>query len=267
MRGPIWLDDESSTVSVSNDGPCCESMVKGPSEPEAPSHATSESTTKVQRRAFFNRRSSWRQPPPGIAAPPADDDVYCEDLEGLRTALNAGLQNVGVLAAFMTSLSGAIYVSLPHPNACMGMSWLRAELVLAWMSMGCFFFTIISAVILSDDLDGIPDQLLVRHVRNIRYVHVLPNLGATIGIWTMAIAYGIDIGVRGSGLVQDDTRRKASALAAAGGEVVNDTGSAAAGRPDSPECIGFKTFGLVAAPGFVIVSCSLAFVMRYIAAV
>ena len=239
-------------------------MVKGPSEPEAPLHTTSASRTKVQRRAFFNRRSPLTQPPPGIAAHPAnDDDEYCEDLQGLRVALNAGLQNVGVLAAFMTSLSGAIYVSLPHPNACMGMSWLRAELVLAWMSMGCFFFTIISAVILSDDLDGIPDQLLVRHVRNIRYVHVLPNLGATIGIWTMAIAYGIDIGVRGSGLVQDDTRRKAAALAAAGGEVVNDTGSAAAGRPDSPECIGFKTFGLVAAPGFVIVSCSLAFVMRY----
>ena len=35
---------------------------------------------------------------------------------------------------------------------------------------------------------------------------------------------GIDIGVRGSGLVQNNTRRKATALAAAGGEVVNDTG-------------------------------------------
>jgi hypothetical protein len=40
-------------------------------------------------------------------------------------------------------------------------------------------------------------------------------------------------------------------------------GSAAATHPDDPECSGFKTFGLVAAPGFVIASCSLAFVMRY----
>ena len=160
---------------------------------------TSAYRTKVQRRAFFNRRSSWTQPPPGISADPANDDVeycedvqnrwsswtqpppgisagpanddveYCEDLQGLRVALNAGLQNVGVLAAFMTSLSGAIYVSLPSPNACMGMNWLHAELVLSWMSMGCFFFTIIAAVILSDDIDGVPDQLLTRHVNNIRY--------------------------------------------------------------------------------------------------
>ena len=156
---------------VSNDRPCWKSMVKGPSEPEAPLHTTSASRTKVQRRAFFNRRSPLTQPPPGIAAHPAnDDDEYCEDLQGLRVALNAGLQNVGVLAAFMTSLSGAIYVSLPSPNECMGMKWLHAELVLSWMAMGCFFFTIISAVILSDDLDGVPDQLLVRHVHNIRYV-------------------------------------------------------------------------------------------------
>jgi hypothetical protein len=156
---------------VSNDRPCWESMVKGPSEPEASLHTTSASRTKVQRRAFFNRRSPWTQPPRGIAAHPAnDDDEYCEDLQGLREALNAGLQNVGVLAAFMTSLSGAIYVSLPSPNECMGMKWLHAELVLSWMAMGCFFFTIISAVILSDDLDGVPDQLLVRHVHNIRYV-------------------------------------------------------------------------------------------------
>ena len=35
---------------------------------------------------------------------------------------------------------------------------------------------------------------------------------------------GIDIGVRGSGLVENNTRRKATALAAAGGEVVHDTG-------------------------------------------
>ncbi len=43
--------------------------------------------------------------------------------------------------------------------------------------------------------------------------------GIDIGVRT-----GIDIGVRGSGLVQNNTRRKATALAAAGGEVVNDTG-------------------------------------------
>ena len=39
-------------------------------------------------------------------------------------------------------------------------------------------------------------------------------------------------------------------------------GSAATGT-DDPLCIGFKTFGLVAAPGFVVASCSLAFIMRY----
>ena len=40
----------------------------------------------------------------------------------------------------------------------------------------------------------------------------------------IVVRTGIDIGVRGSGLVENNTRRKATALAAAGGEVVNDTG-------------------------------------------
>jgi hypothetical protein len=45
------------------------------------------------------------------------------------------------------------------------------------------------------------------------------HTGIDIGVRT-----GIDIGVRGSGLVENNTRRKATALAAAGGEVVHDTG-------------------------------------------
>jgi hypothetical protein len=62
-------------------------------------------------------------------------DEYCENVVGLRWALNAGLQSIGLLAAFMTSLS----VSLPSPNACMEVQWLHAEIVLSWISMGCFF--------------------------------------------------------------------------------------------------------------------------------
>ncbi len=69
---------------------------------------------------------------------------------------------------------------------------------LEWMAMGCFFFTIIASVILSMDISGLPDKLLLRHLlrTQVRYAHALPALLCVCGVILLALGYGIDIGER-----------------------------------------------------------------------
>jgi len=62
----------------------------------------------------------------------------------LRDSINGSLINVGVLAALMMALSGAIYTDgAPEPGLCLGTPALQAEMVIAWISMGLYFFSTI----------------------------------------------------------------------------------------------------------------------------
>lgn len=116
--------------------------------------------------------------------------------EELRDSVNGSLVNVGVLAALMMALAGAIYVD-PPPGECYGEPLLKVELMLIWIAMGFFFFATIGALVLYMDLEGIPTQLLLTHLSNgAELVYCLPHIATGFGIFLTAIGYGIDIGER-----------------------------------------------------------------------
>ena len=69
---------------------------------------------------------------------------------------------------------------------------LLAEMVIVWMSMGMFFFSTISSVVLYMDIDGIPTDMLLQHLYNSQIFYSIPHVGTCIGICMTAIAYGID---------------------------------------------------------------------------
>ena len=67
----------------------------------------------------------------------------------LRESINGSLINVGVLSALLLALAGAIYVDPPEPpGECFEENMSLAEMVIVWMSMGMFFFSTISSVVL-----------------------------------------------------------------------------------------------------------------------
>ena len=205
-----------------------------------------------------------------VATGACDPRDFCTDVHGLRDSLNASLQNCAVVAAFMTALAGAIYVTLPEPTKCMSGEAIAVEMALSWVSMGCFVFTIMASVLLLSDLDGLPDEYLPRHIRSIHYFHALPLVFILVGICCMGMSYGIDIAARGAMLagktakVFGAERRKATAMGGA-----NPTSPAAdpADGDDSQtfhpgECT-FVNIGLIAAPMFLVACPLLALALRY----
>ncbi|KAL7528397.1 hypothetical protein ACHAWF_005755 [Thalassiosira exigua] len=132
------------------------------------------------------------------ADPSASSSVKAQLALELRDSINGSLINVGVLGALMMALACAIYVDPPDsPGACFGEKMLQAEMVIAWMAMGFFFFTTISTVVLYTDMDGIPTEHLLSHLCNSQLILTLPQMSVALGIFMTAIAYGIDIGERG----------------------------------------------------------------------
>lgn len=144
----------------------------------------------------------------------------------LRESVNSSLINVGVLAALMMALSGAIYTDpAPPPGECYGEPMLRTEMVIVWMSMGFYFFSINGALVLHMDVEGIPNSMLMQHLASgAGTIYCLPHMATALGIFMTAMAYGIDIGERGG--------------------------------------CGFFIFGVIAAPGFVMSIVALWFYCR-----
>lgn len=126
-----------------------------------------------------------------------DEADRLELAKELRESINGSLLNVGVLAALMMALAGAIYTDPPDLGECHGEAGLHAQMVITWMAMGFFFFSTISTVVLYMDIDGVPTHLLLNHLYSGRVLFCLPHLATALGIFMTAIAYAIDIGERG----------------------------------------------------------------------
>lgn len=118
----------------------------------------------------------------------------------LRDSINSSMVNVGVLAALMLALAGAIYTDpAPIPGKCVGESIQLAEMVIVWMAMGMFFFETIGAMVLYMDVEGVPTNMMLLHLSSKVQMgfYCLPHLATALGIFLTATAYGIDIGERG----------------------------------------------------------------------
>ena len=116
----------------------------------------------------------------------------------LRGSIHSNLGNLGVISAFMCALAANIYAQPPKFQPCYGAPGLVAELWFAWFSMGFFFLSISATVLISADLDGVPDELLLRHLAENQWMHTLPSVLTAGGLFALAVSYGIDVDERSS---------------------------------------------------------------------
>ena len=116
----------------------------------------------------------------------------------LRGMIRSQMTNAGILASFLCALANAIYVEPPAVPHCLGRRGLDVVLVIEWIAMGCFFVTIMTSVVLSSDVDGVPDDMLHLHLcrASVQYLHALPQFMTLMGTLFLAIGYGLDIGER-----------------------------------------------------------------------
>ena len=114
----------------------------------------------------------------------------------LRQYIKNSLQNIGMLAAFMTALAAVVYVDYPGDMVCFGEAALKYQLTLAWLSLAFFFLATIMTVLLLADMDGVPDSILLMHLFHTKWLHSVPPVCVGVGTFLMAFAYGIDIGER-----------------------------------------------------------------------
>ena len=163
-----------------------------------------------------------------------DEDV---SVQRLRTTLTNSLVNMGLLSAFMCALANGIYANPPGDPMCRGESAVRTMTIIEWVSMGCYFLVIMLTIILSTDMDGLPDETLIFHLKRNALFYASPLPFAIAGTFLLALGYGMDLDERvGCGImpfgsvaapcfpalvisvmVYAKERRKASAAACAGG--------------------------------------------------
>jgi len=125
-----------------------------------------------------------------------EDAVEEDFLETLRTNISINQQNLCLISGFMCSLAGAVYTNPPEEGLCLGDTGVIATSVIQWFAMGFFFLTICGSVLLASDIDGVPDILLVAHLKEIEHIFGCVTICTAVGMWLIAIGYGIDIGER-----------------------------------------------------------------------
>jgi len=122
-----------------------------------------------------------------------DEDVATQRL---RSTLINSFVNQGLLSAFMCALANGIYVNPPEDPKCRGDSGVKTIYIIEWVSMGCFFLVIILTVILASDMDGVPDYLLLRHLKTNLMLYTLPQPFLYVGLMLLACGYGVDLDER-----------------------------------------------------------------------
>ena len=119
-----------------------------------------------------------------------------ESAQRLRLTLSNSLVNMGLLSAFMCALANGIYANPPEDPVCRGAVAVNQMTIVEWVSMGCFFLVIILTVILATDMDGVPDDMLFRHLHANRWLYTAPQPLAYAGLFLLACGYGIDLDER-----------------------------------------------------------------------
>jgi hypothetical protein len=103
---------------------------------------------------------------------------------------------MGLLSAFLCALADAVYVSPPLDPKCHGESAVVAIHIIEWCAMGGFFLVIVLTVILATDMDGVPDDFLVEHLKSNQILYSSPHPVAHVSIMLLAVGYGMDLDER-----------------------------------------------------------------------
>ena len=117
-------------------------------------------------------------------------------VQQLRTTLTNSLVDMGLLSAFLCALADAIYVSPPLNPKCHGESAVVAIHIIKWCAMGGFFLVIVVTVVLATDMDGVPDDIIIDHLKNNQMLYTSPHLMAHVSIMLLAVGYGMDLDER-----------------------------------------------------------------------
>ena len=116
--------------------------------------------------------------------------------DSLRNDIHDSLRNLGVLSAFMCALAASLYANPSKTTVCYGDAGYMAVIWLEWFSMGSFFLSISVTVLLSADLSGVPDGLLLRHLQRNQRLHATPMVLTAAGLFLLASGYGVDVDER-----------------------------------------------------------------------
>ncbi len=139
-------------------------------------------------RAGVARTSSYR-----IRSKHEKEDA---SVQQLRSTLSNSLVNTGILSVFLCALADAVYVSPSLNPTCKGAKGVQMVFVIEWCSMACFFLVIVVTVILSTDMEGVPDDLLVAHLKDNILLYSFHYPLAHVGIMLLAVGYGMDLDER-----------------------------------------------------------------------
>lgn len=114
----------------------------------------------VGPRSGLSGRSSYR-----IRSSLEKEDA---SVQQLRSTLSNSLVNTGIFSVFLCALANAVYVSPALDPKCAGVKGVQRVLIIEWcsMSMACFLLVIVVTVILATDMEGVPDDFLVSHLKN-----------------------------------------------------------------------------------------------------
>jgi hypothetical protein len=146
-------------------------------------------------RRQLRKRAMTRKPE--NRSPTQKDRLAIEfQAEDLRSCVHGNLQNLGVISAFMCALAGNIYTEPVEDPECYEKNGLVIMFWLEWLAMGIFFLSISMTFILSNDINAIPNSLLLVHLRRTELLHAVPGAFTSIGLFLMAAGYGIDIDMR-----------------------------------------------------------------------
>jgi len=118
------------------------------------------------------------------------------DVATTRNRMERFLSFHALTACFLVALAGQIYIESPQIEDAICESWLwkhKVHLICEFTSMGCFFASIMLAMALQLDVDGVPDRVLILHLKSTRTIHKICQVSTYVGVIFMAAGYAIDL--------------------------------------------------------------------------
>lgn len=130
----------------------------------------------------------------------ADDDNILLFAADIADCISSELTTIGLIAALLSSWGATIYGGDPPPEGglCYGADMLRTAHVLFWISLGWFFISVTSSLVIAADLHGIPRRLILEHLKNpnVRLIYQIPEISIIVGVVFLAAGYTCDFGER-----------------------------------------------------------------------
>mmetsp|Transcript_23683 Transcript_23683/g.36544 ORF Transcript_23683/g.36544 Transcript_23683/m.36544 type:complete len:338 (+) Transcript_23683:47-1060(+) len=129
-----------------------------------------------------------------------DDDDSILFAADIAECVSSELTTIGLIAALLSSWGATVYGgdAPPEGGLCYGPDMVRISHVLFWISLGWFFLCVSSSLVIVADLHGVPQRLILEHLKNewVRFIYQIPEISIIGGVIFLAAGYTVDIGER-----------------------------------------------------------------------